>query len=80
MISELDNAVLTCDLPTLSLRAGDVGTVVMVHQGGRGFEVEFCTLDGRTVAVTTLSRDQVRPIAEGEIASARSLNHSTPAA
>lgn len=80
MIRELDSVILNCDLPTLSLLAGDVGTVVMLHAGGKGFEVEFCTLDGETIAVTTLSRDQVRPVAKGEIANARRLDRSSSAA
>jgi hypothetical protein len=43
-----------------------------VHEGGRGFEVEFVTLDGDTLAVTTVSADDVRPIERNEIAHARS--------
>ncbi len=70
MIAELDSAVLTVDLPDHRLKRGDVGTVVLVH-GDRGYEVEFVTLDGETVAVVSLSADQVRPIGRGEIAHVR---------
>jgi hypothetical protein len=35
--------------------------------------VEFVTLTGETLGVTTLSNDQIRPIRRGEIASARVL-------
>lgn len=80
MIREHDSAVLTCDLPSLALRAGDVGTVVMIHDNGEGFEVEFATLDGGTLAVATLDRNQVRPVAEGEIASARRVDRASNAA
>ncbi len=45
----------------------------MVH-GGEGYEVEFMTLDGETVAVTSLAADKVRPIARGEIAHARNID------
>lgn len=38
MIAELDRVVLTADLPEHSLRAGDLGTVVLVHRGGEGYE------------------------------------------
>lgn len=31
MISELDNVVLTVDLPEHRLKKGDVGTVVLLH-------------------------------------------------
>jgi len=34
MIRELDDVVLECDLPEHGLARGDVGTVVLVHEGG----------------------------------------------
>lgn len=71
MINELDQIVLIEDLPEYGLRAGDVGTVVLVHQNGKGYEVEFVALDGETLAVTTLVAGQVRPIAKRELTSAR---------
>jgi Domain of unknown function (DUF4926) len=70
MMNELDMAILTTDLPEHSLKAGDLGTVVLVHRNG-GYEVEFMTLDGETVAVVSLSADQVRPVGCREIAHAR---------
>ena len=54
MIKEHDRIVLTSDLPKEGLKAGDVGTVIHVHEGGKAFEVEFLTLDGKTVAVATV--------------------------
>ena len=63
----------TKPLPELMLEAGDIGTVVLVHANGAGFEVEFVTLAGETHAVTTLTADHVRPIDRREIASARML-------
>jgi hypothetical protein len=71
MIRELDRVVLTKPLETLNLKAGDVGTVVLVHAGGRGFEIEFVTLSGETYAVATVMGDDVRPIQRNEIAHAR---------
>ena len=65
--------VLAADLPGEGLRAGDIGTVVHVHLGGAGYEVEFMTLDGETVAITTLLPDQVRPIRRRELAHVREL-------
>jgi hypothetical protein len=73
MIQELDEVVLACDLPEPGLAKGDIGVVVLVHNKGEGFEVEFMTLDGETVAVETLLRRQVRPIKKHEIAHAREL-------
>jgi hypothetical protein len=66
MIHEHDCIVLTVDLPAEGLAAGDIGTVVHVHNGGQGYEVEFITLDGQTIAVSTLPANQVRPIARRE--------------
>ncbi len=73
MLRETDVVVLAVDVPEYGLKRGDVGTVVMVH-GGEGYEVEFMTLDGETVAVTSLAADKVRPIARGEIAHARNID------
>ena len=55
MIEELDLVVFRECGSRVRLEAGDVGTVVLVHQGGKGYEVEFTTLDGETVAIVTLS-------------------------
>ena len=74
MIRELDQVVLSHDRPELGLCAGDIGTVVLVHRGGEGYEVEFITLDGETIAVTTLMADEVRPIGSKEVAHVRSLS------
>ena len=73
VIRELDEVVLTCDLPKQKLAAGDIGTVVLVHDEGRGYEVEFMTLDGETIAVSTLRADQVRQAHADEIAHARPI-------
>jgi hypothetical protein len=64
---------LTKNLPEESLEAGDVGTVVHVHKGGAGYEVEFVTLTGETVAIVTLLADQVRPLNRRDLAHTREL-------
>jgi hypothetical protein len=46
MIDELHLVDLKRDLLEERLAAGDVGTVVLVHQLGAGYEVEFTTLSG----------------------------------
>ncbi len=69
---ELDPVVLTVDVPEHSLKRGDVGTVVLTHDG-KGYEVEFVNLQGDTIAVISLSADQVRPVAECGIPHARSV-------
>ena len=60
IIKELDTIVLTVDLPECGLHAGDLGTVVLAHQH-EGYEVEFVTLAGATIAVISLAPEQVRP-------------------
>lgn len=72
MLKELDSAVLTVDLPEYGLSAGDLGTIVLVH-GNEGYEVEFMTLEGETLAVVSLRSDQLRSIEPREIAHARAL-------
>jgi hypothetical protein len=72
-LNELDSAVLTADLPEHGLRAGDVGTVVLVHGAGDGYEVEFMTLTGETIDVVTVRAAQVRPVAERDIVHARRM-------
>jgi hypothetical protein len=73
MIKELDSVVLNDDLPKHGLERGDIGTVVLIHGDGKGYEVEFVSLDGKTMAVISLSPSQVRPIGRGEIAHARTM-------
>jgi ATP-dependent exoDNAse (exonuclease V) alpha subunit len=76
MIREHDSVILTEDLPETGLRNGDIGTVVHIHPGAKGYEVEFITLAGKTVAVETLSPAQVRAIAPGDLAHVRELTAS----
>ncbi len=44
MIAELDRVILTTDISEYSLEQGDIGTVVLIHQHGKGYEVYFVTL------------------------------------
>lgn len=73
MIKELASVVLTTNLPERGLQAGDIGTVLTVHQEGKGYTIEFLTLSGETVAVITVPAEQIRPIRTNEIAHAREL-------
>jgi hypothetical protein len=78
-MDERDRFVLTEDLPERGLRAGDLGTVVTVHDpdrpqsdytGPAGYTAEFTDLTGETRAVVDLRPDQVRPAENGEGAQA----------
>lgn len=59
----LDAVVLSRDLPEHGLRAGDLGTVVEVYEPD-GLEVEFVVPSGQTLALVTLSKDDVRPVGD----------------
>ena len=76
MIKEHDIVVLTEDVPEEGLTAGDVGTIVHIHNNGEGYEVEFMTLTGQTIAVASLSAPQVRPVSGRT--SLMSENYSQP--
>lgn len=73
MIHELDLVVLTRNLPEQGIEAGDIGTVVFIHGEENGFEVEFTTLSGETLAVVTVPSDAVRPTGRREIAHVRQV-------
>lgn len=71
MIKEHDRVVLKARIPKEGLEAGDVGTVVHVHAKGDAFEVEFLTLEGRTVSVTTVPASHLRPVGKHDVTHAR---------
>ena len=67
MIRESDPVVLTHDIAEHGLRQGDVGAAVHCYRDGAAFEVEFVTAEGRTVALLTLNRADVRPVGDREV-------------
>jgi hypothetical protein len=67
MIHELDTIVLTHDVIEHGLTRGDVGAVVHRYADGLAFEVEFVTAEGRTIAVLTLTAEDIRPMRSQEI-------------
>lgn len=68
MLAEHSLVVLDAEPPHPKLTRG---TVVHVYKGGKGYEVEFVDGDGRTVALVTVSANDVRPIKAGELLHAR---------
>jgi hypothetical protein len=62
MIKEYEQVVLIEDLPEHELKAGDLGTVVMIHGDHAGYELEIFSADGRTLDVVTVEASQVRPV------------------
>jgi Domain of unknown function (DUF4926) len=73
MINEHDCVVLTKNLPAENLEAGDIGTVVHIHNGGVAYEVEFMTLTGETFAIVTLEASHVRSLNRRDLAHTREL-------
>lgn len=73
MIHELETVILTHDIEKYNLRSGDIGTVVHVYNANAVYEVEFITGNGETVAVLTLTPEDVRPIRQQEILHVREL-------
>jgi hypothetical protein len=72
-MKEFERVVLKRDVPEEGLVAGDVGTVVHVYGTGEGYEVEFLTPAGRTVAVATLDARDVREAGEREVLHVRAV-------
>ena len=77
MIKLYKKVALTKNVPEKGLRRGDVGAVVMIHDDG-GYEVEFMTFSGDTIAVVTLEPHDVRPVGADEIANARAVASASP--
>lgn len=67
MYKEHAQVVLTCRLAALGLEPGDVGIVVHVHGRGAAYEVEFMSLDGRTIGVETLKARQLRQVSASAV-------------
>jgi len=67
MIRELETVVLVRDIKEHGLREGDVGTVVHCYTDGAAYEIEFVTAEGKTVALLTLERIDIRPMSRSEI-------------
>lgn len=65
--------MLTDDIKNNGLKYGDIGTVVHCYDDDIGFEVEFLTAAGKTIAVLTLEREDVRPFYHSEILHAREV-------
>lgn len=76
-IQEHERAVLTRDLPEKGFEAGDVGTVVSIHEDGAGgvagYTLEFFGLAGETLAIVTVPAEAVGEIREGQVVHARTL-------
>ena len=73
LIRELDTVALTHDVDEFGLKQGDIGAVVHCYKDGAAFEVEFVTAEGKTIALLTLDRADIRPIGGREDLHVREL-------
>jgi hypothetical protein len=60
MIQELDTVILARDIQKFQLKQADRGAVVHRYQDGKAFEVEFVDPEGETIALLTLTHDDIR--------------------
>ena len=72
-IKDLDLVVLTHDMENHNLKLGDVGTVVHCYGDTKGYEVEFVTAEGKTIAVLTLTKSDIWPFDHSEILHSREV-------
>jgi len=73
MIRELDAVVLAHDINEYGLKEGDIGAVVHCYSDSNAFEVEFVTAEGRTIAVLTLTLNDIRLMSNKEILHVREI-------
>ena len=73
MIKQYEEVVLLIDRPSEDLLKGDVGVVVEIYGDNEGYEVEFMTKEGKTVAVVTLIANEIRPISKRDMLHVREL-------
>ena len=75
-VANLSNNPSKLDPPSLlfpQAEAIDGKTVVHVHPNDAGYEVEFMTLNGRTIAVVTVMARQIRAVTRRDIVHVREL-------
>ncbi|MEN8131699.1 MAG: DUF4926 domain-containing protein [Pseudomonadota bacterium] len=70
-IKMLDTVVLDTDIPEHNLIKGDLGTVVEIYEPD-GIEVEFVMGTGKTRALLTLNKNDIRSLSESDVLSVRS--------
>lgn len=73
MIRELDTVVLAHNIAKCGLKQGDIGAVVHCYRDGAAFEVEFVAAEGKTIALLTLNRADIRLSGGKEVLHVREL-------
>ena len=60
--SLLEVVKLQQDFPDFNLQKGDIGAIVEVYSKPyEAYEVEFCDIKGKTIALLTLKPEQIMP-------------------
>ena len=72
----LEPVVLVKDKPEFGLKTGDLGTVVEIYDD-RAVEVEFVKTSAETLAVVTLSAEDVRAGERDDVLAVRSSKTAT---
>ena len=76
MFKEHEQIVLTADVfgdEGEDLKSGDVGTIIHIHPNEEALVVEFMSLDGDTLAVTTVLPSQARLVTNADLTQARAV-------
>lgn len=68
----LEIVALNHDISEYGLKKGDTGTIVDIYEGGKAYEVEFMTNEGKTIAVLTLNFTDISPKPEINLESHKS--------
>lgn len=74
-----EDIIVTTDVPSHDIQAGDVGTVIEHHvvEGKEdGYSVEFFDMTGKTVTAVTVPAGHLRQPTSTDRPSARSLFHA----
>lgn len=70
----LDTVIVTVDLPSEEVLAGDLGTIVEIYNApSPAYEVEFVNPDGTTRALLTLLPEEIRPLSAMDVLTTRQV-------
>lgn len=75
-LPEYSSVIVTRDIPSVGLAAGDVGVIVMVHKDANkatiGYELEIFAVNGDSVDTVSVGVNDVRAASDNDRTHARS--------
>ena len=74
ILKEFEIVELTHDIPEHKLKKGESGTIVEIYKRGKAYEVEFMNEEGKTLALLTLTSDEINPVKDDDVPHVRSFN------